>query len=56
MDAYMVFLAAIYDENNAVSTALGLTIEEGQAIIGETIGKLSIEWMEDTGRGGKCGV
>lgn len=47
MDAYMVFLAAIYDENNAVSTALGLTIEEGQAIIGETIGKLSIEWMED---------
>ncbi len=47
MDAYMVFLAAIYDENNAVSTALGLTIGEGQAIIGETIGKLSIEWMED---------
>ena len=35
MDAYMTFLAAIYDENNAVYTAVGLTIEEGQAVIGE---------------------
>ena len=48
MDAYMMFLAAIYDENNAVYTALGLTIEEGQAIIGETISGMQIEWMEDT--------
>ncbi len=47
MDAYMTFLAAIYDENNAVYTAVGLTIEEGQAVIGEMAAKLSIEWMED---------
>ncbi|MDE6221631.1 MAG: hypothetical protein K2G51_14625 [Lachnospiraceae bacterium] len=47
MDAYMTFLAAIYDENNAVYTAAGLTIEEGQAIIGETISGMQIEWMED---------
>lgn len=47
MDAYMMFLVAIYDENNAVYTALGLTIEEGQAIIGETISGMQIEWMED---------
>lgn len=47
MDAYMMFLAAIYDENNAVYTALGLTAEEGQAIIGETISRMQIEWMED---------
>lgn len=47
MDAYMMFLVAIYDENNAVYTATGLTIEEGQAIIGETISGLQIEWMDD---------
>lgn len=47
MDAYMMFLVAIYDENNAIYTAAGLTIEEGQAIIGETIIRLQIEWMED---------
>ncbi|MDE6916657.1 MAG: hypothetical protein K2P39_07670 [Lachnospiraceae bacterium] len=47
MEAYMVFLVALYDEGNAVYAALGLTIEEGQAIVGETIGRLAIEWMED---------
>ena len=47
MEAYMMFLVAIYDENNAVYTAFGLTIEEGQAIIGETISGMQIEWMED---------
>lgn len=48
MDAYMMFLTAIYDENNEVYTALGLTIEEGQAIIGEMISKSRIEWQEDS--------
>lgn len=47
MEAYMTVLVAIYDENNEVYTALGLTIEDGQAIIGETISKMQIEWMED---------
>ena len=47
MEAYMTVLVAIYDENNEVYTALGLTIEDGQAIIGETINKMQIEWMED---------
>lgn len=47
MDAYMMFLTAVYDESNAVYTASGLTIEEGQAIIGETISGMQIEWMED---------
>ena len=31
MDAYMMFLAAIYEENSELYTALGLTLEEGQA-------------------------
>lgn len=47
MDAYMMFLVSIYDENNEVYTALGLTVEEGQAIIGEVISRMQIEWMED---------
>ncbi|MDE6620290.1 MAG: hypothetical protein K2K74_07355 [Lachnospiraceae bacterium] len=47
MDAYMMFLTAVYDESNAVYTASGLTIEEGQSIIGETISGMQIEWMED---------
>lgn len=47
MEAYMMFLTAIYDENNTVYTSAGLTIEEGQAIVGEMISRLSIEWMED---------
>ncbi len=48
MDAYMMFLVSIYDENNEVYTALGLTIEDGQAIIGELCSKMQIEWMEDS--------
>lgn len=47
MDAYMMLLTAIYDENNEVYTALGLTIEEGQAMIGEVISRMRIEWQED---------
>ena len=43
MDAYMMFLVSIYDENNEVYTALGLTIEDGQAIIGEVCSKMQIE-------------
>lgn len=48
MDAYMMFLVSIYDENNEVYTALGLTTEDGQAIIGEVISRMQIEWMEDS--------
>lgn len=48
MDAYMMFLVSIYDENNEVYTALGLTIEDGQAIIAEVINRMQIEWMEDS--------
>ncbi len=48
MDAYMTFLIAIYDENNEIYTALGLTIEDGQAIIGELISRMQIEWMDDS--------
>ncbi len=47
MEAYMTFLVAIYDENNEIYRALGLTIEDGQAIIGEIISRMQIEWMED---------
>lgn len=47
MDAYMLFLAAIYEENSEAYTALGLTLEEGQAIIRETISKARIVWQED---------
>ena len=36
-DAYMQFLVAIYEENNEVYTALGLTIEECRVIIADTI-------------------
>ena len=43
----MTFLVAIYDENNEIYRALGLTIEDGQAIIGEIISRMQIEWMED---------
>ena len=43
MEAYMTFLVAIYDENNEIYRALGLTIEDGQAIIGEIISRMQIE-------------
>ena len=39
-DAYMQFLVAIYEENNEVYTALGLTIEECRVIIADTIAKI----------------
>ena len=42
-DAYMQFLVAIYEENNEVYTALGLTIEECRVIIADTIAKRSEE-------------
>lgn len=47
MDYYMMFLVAIYEENSEAYTTLGLTIEEGQAIIGEMIVKTQIEWQEE---------
>lgn len=47
MDAYMMFLAAIYEENSELYTALGLTLEEGQAIIAETMSRGQIDWQED---------
>lgn len=47
MDAYMMFLVAIYEENSELYTALGLTIEEGTSIIAETMNKSQIDWQED---------
>lgn len=47
MDAYMMFLVAIYEENSELYSALGLTIEEGQAMIGETMSRAQIDWQED---------
>ena len=47
MDAYMMFLVAIYEENSELYTALGLTLEEGQAIIAETMSRGQIDWQED---------
>ena len=42
-----MFLAAIYEENSELYTALGLTLEEGQAIIAETMSRGQIDWQED---------
>lgn len=47
MEAYMMFLVTIYEENSALYTTMGLTIEEGQAIIGETMSRAQIDWLED---------
>lgn len=47
MEAYMMFLVAIYDENNELYTAMGLTTAEGAAIIGETMERGHIYWQED---------
>lgn len=47
MEAYMLLLVAIYEESSDACTALGLTVEEGQAIIRETIARARIEWQED---------
>ncbi|MDD6615883.1 MAG: DUF5716 family protein [Lachnospiraceae bacterium] len=49
MDAYMEFLVAIYEENNEVYAALGLTREECMAIIRETMAKNGTVWQEDAG-------
>ena len=43
----MQFLVAIYEENNEVYTALGLTIEECCVIIADTIAKARIIWEDE---------
>lgn len=43
----MQFLVAIYEENNEVYTALGLTIEECRVIIADTIAKARIIWEDE---------
>lgn len=48
MDYYMIFLVALYDENNEMYTALGLTIEEGKQIIQENMNRFRMEWQVDT--------
>lgn len=47
MDYYMIFLVALYDENNEMYTALGLTIEEGKQIIQENMNRFRMEWQVD---------
>ena len=39
MDAYMQIVVALYEENNEVYASLGLTREECQIIIADTISK-----------------
>jgi len=46
MDAYMMFLVALYQKNNELCTALGLTFEEGAAGIAETIERTQIYPMK----------
>ena len=45
MDSYMQILVAIYDENSEVFTALGLTREECQLIIEDTVERARIVWV-----------
>ncbi len=47
MEAYMMFLVAIYDENNELYTAMGLTTAEGAAIIEETMERGHVYWQTD---------
>lgn len=47
MEAYMTFLVAIYEENSELYTALGLTQEEGCAIIEGLMGKSPIDWEDE---------
>jgi len=54
-DAYMQFLVAIYEENNEVYTALGLTIEECRVIIADTIAKARIIWEDEEIEEGRAG-
>ena len=51
MDAYMEFLVAIYEENNEVYAALGLTREECMAVIRETMAKNGTVWQKEEGDG-----
>ena len=46
-DAYIQFLVAIYEENNEIYASFGLTVEECQVIIEDTITKARIVWEED---------
>ena len=41
MDAYMQIVVALYEENNEVYASLGLTREECQIIIADTISTVS---------------
>lgn len=47
MDAYMEFLVAIYEENNEVYAALGLTREECAAVILEIMAKKQLVWKDE---------
>lgn len=42
MDAYMQIVVALYEENNEVYASLGLTREECQIIIADTISKQAL--------------
>lgn len=44
-DYYMLFLVALYDENNDMYTSLGLTIEEAKQIILEQMSHVQMEWQ-----------
>lgn len=43
----MQFLVAIYEENNEIYAALGLTVEECRAIIADTIARARIVWKDE---------
>ena len=44
-DYYMLFLVALYDENNDMYTSLGLTIEEAKQIVLEQMSHVQMEWQ-----------
>lgn len=46
-DYYMIFLVALYDENNEMYTSLGLTIEEAKQIISEVNVRSKMVWQVD---------
>jgi hypothetical protein len=54
MDAYMAFLVEIRQAGSTIYTAIGLTIEEAQNIITETISKSKIEWHDDSDDNADC--
>lgn len=47
MESYMTCLVALYEENNQLLDAYGLTEEEGKAVIGEEISRANILWQID---------